>query len=207
MYDYQEQELLRKWEQVHKERADINAIFDFLAPYIPQNDVRHKAAIYFKDRWPKLGTGTGISFTNRRNVFIAEMAAPSYINLPFIRVVVSGWRKLFGVAMTPTLKRLDDPQERVAYSHRLWIAVFKSPTYLFWRVIGKVFRRTEWYERGTELVPDPVIRMPHIDHREIRLEQFGWQVNYPRYSGQQSQDYRLICGYDEVTDTLWVYSS
>jgi hypothetical protein len=108
--------------------------------------------------------------------------------------------------MTPTLKRLDDPQERWKYSKRLWKAIVISPTYLFWRVVGKVFKRQDWYERGTELTPNPVFKLPKMSKREIKLETFGWKQEYSQklYRNRQPEYTYFDCGYDAETDTLWI---
>lgn len=166
--------------------------------------IQHQAYHAFKKKWPQINDETRISYTDQRTVYLVQALEPRSLTLPFFRMTVSGWRKLRGTAMSPTLKRLDDPTERTAYSHRLYVAIFMSPMYLFWRVIGKLFRRNDWYERGTELVPDPVIRMPQIDRREIHLEAFGWQQDYPHYMHKEPERGYFVCGYDPVQDTLWI---
>jgi hypothetical protein len=163
--------------------------------------VQHQAYVAFRKKWPQLNDQTRIAYTEQRSVYIAEVPPVSLIG-NMIRVVVSGWQKLRNIAMTPTLKRLDDPKERIAYSHRLWVAIFKSPTYLFWRFTGRLFNRRDLYERGTELVPNPV--MPHFIRREIQLEMFGWEMTYSWDLRREPQRGYFVCGYDPLTDTLWI---
>lgn len=162
--------------------------------------VQHEAYRNLLKKWPQLNRATRIARTQYRTVFITDPLPPLNVMDNMIRVIVSGWQKLRGTAMTPTLKRLDDPQERWKYSKRLWWATIKSPMYVFWRIMGRVFKREHWYQRGTELVPDPVIKMPKLLRREIRLEEFGWRF----VRGWRVDEGRFICGYDAETDTLWV---
>lgn len=163
--------------------------------------VQREAYQYLKNQWPQLNDTTKVAYTNNRVVYIADAPVLNLFD-NMIRVAVSGWHRLRGIAMTPTLKRLDDPSERVAYTDRLWLAFFKSPTYLFWRITGKVFKRQDWYEKGTELTPNPILKMPEIKRREIELRHYGWHLQSPRYTSNEIAD--IYCGYDNVTDTLWV---
>jgi hypothetical protein len=71
-----------------------------------------------------------------------------------------------------------------------------------WRFTGRLFNRRDLYERGTELVPNPV--MPHFIRREIQLEMFGWEMTYSWDLRREPQRGYFVCGYDPLTDTLWI---
>jgi hypothetical protein len=96
-----------KWKT---DNQDISHILKLISrdPHI-----LHEANQFFKNKWPQLNSGTRISYTKQRSVYL-QSVPPLPLNIMdnMIRVVVSGWHKLRGTAMTPTLKRLDDPQER-----------------------------------------------------------------------------------------------
>lgn len=68
----------------------------------------------------------------------------------------------------------------------------------FWRTLGLLLQRPDIYKKGLhwELV-SPSLPYGKIELRTISLQEYGWQATS---TGQ----YRIICGYDEETDTLWI---
>lgn len=166
--------------------------------------IQHQAEQYLYNKWPQLNDRTRISYTNDYHIYVADLQ-PVNVRVNTIRVAISGWKLLRGVAMSPTLKRLDDPQERINYSHRLYSAIVRAPLYAFWRIAGALFKRSDWVIRGTEMQPSPSVNMSPVNRREIKLECFGWQMEYGRYQGDRIEQGYFICGYDNVNDTLYVY--
>ncbi len=164
--------------------------------------IQHQAYQFLKNKWPQLNDTTKISYTNQGVIRIVELP-PMNLFDSMKRVAISGWQRLKAIANKPTLKQLENPDERIAYSHRLWGAIFRLPMYAIWRMRGD--------SRGTELVPDPAVRMPPVYRREIRLESLGFQMDYPsynrehRYRENSAMRAYIHCGYDGTTDTFYVY--
>lgn len=170
----------------------------------------HFAYDGLREKWPQINERTKVVPINDYQLNIVTRQ-PSSIS-ERIRVAVSGWRNLkWRLFYGPTLAQLDDPDARIRYSHQLWSAIFKAPTYLIWRILGKVFRKSAWYNRGTEVTikasSDPGIVTT------IRLERFGVQL--PRGYGDigyHGDPYKydlnvqsIVCGYYPPTDTFYVY--
>lgn len=65
-----------------------------------------------------------------------------------------------------------------------------------WRVLGELFNRSKWLDRGRS----PLMVMPAT--RSIRMERYGVTV---RGSMGESVSQSIACGYDALTDTLYVY--
>lgn len=178
-------------------------IHRWLLEYFRDREIAYRISEVIREKWPQFNTKTKIALINDYQFNIVTRP-PSSIQKR-IRTAISGWRNLkHKLFHGPTLAQLDDPQTRIRYSHQLWSAIFKAPTYLIWRILGKVFRKSIWYNRGTETTIDPISDLGTVT--TIRLERLGVQAaRYDGLSGYDLQIESIVCTYYPPTDTFYVY--
>ena len=164
-----------------------------------------------KEKWPQFNSRTKISLINSYQYNIVVSKPLNTQEYPPIRVIISGWNKLkYFLFSGPTLKDLDDPDKRVNYAHNLRSALLHAPVYWAWRMLGKLTKNKNWYNRGTRLEQDLTkVAMPIHDTVRLHLQRFyvtkGFQFKPEKESWPNSDVETIACAYYPPSDTLFVY--
>lgn len=158
-----------------------------------------------REKWPQLNERTKISLTDRREIYLAEPLDMTNYFKDMVRILISGWQRLkqnlFHTQVSfkngkflSESETMDDPVERAKYVKRFWKSLLYAPIPYFWRITGRLFRRQDLYNKGTELAPNPT--MPTPRGRMLILQHFGCELYGERYYG--------AFAYDAPSDTLFV---
>jgi hypothetical protein len=163
------------------------------------------------EKWPQINHSTKIRPVNEHRIQIyPDIQIPAHWNEgDVVYIPILGWQKL-KLYLFPNryvIDQLDDPEYRQQWVIALWKAAFKSPTFMFWRVMGRLFLREDWERRGQEKSISPVATYRNVRTETITLEKFGWRFpgsNFdPFYQNYEHEGY-LACAYHPATDTLYV---
>lgn len=185
----------------------------YLLELLGDNVVAHYAYEGLRDKWPQFNERSKIYHVQHGYEVNILNASTARTQMRYIDVAISGWRKLkWYLFAGPTLKQLDDPKKRQEYTADLWKSFCKAPTYAFWRIAGRLFRKPAWVRRGIERQPSPYMELPEPTSTTIRLERFGYtkRPDYDYYTGKhRSPRYdedmiQIACGYHPATDTLYI---
>lgn len=151
------------------------------------------------NHWTQLNLKSKVKKTDRHIVYLTNPIAIQTVGLIKTEWVKwSGRQRLRQTYQVGRLIDMDDIELRIQWQAKLWQAWAWLLVPVFWRTLGRLARRKDWYNRGMyeREVMSPIA--PPTAGREICLQAFAFGEHpYPR---------RLYCGYDAMTDTLYIRS-